>query len=95
MPGLITPDPNKSLQEFHLARTLASGEFRLAVQRYWRDPRYEETLGLLLSLLAAQGRTGEIADGLGWRSTGGRRPIGPIPPSWGGCGAVRCGSACI
>ncbi len=55
-----------TFQEFHLARTLASGEFRNALQRYWRNPRYEEILGLLLSMLAAQGRTSEAADGLGW-----------------------------
>src|SRR4051794_27827725 len=84
-----------TFQEFHLARTLMDGEFRLALQRYWQDPRYEEALGLLLSLLAAQNRTSATEDGSAGCSTGDRRSIELIRLRCGSGGAARSGSACI
>jgi hypothetical protein len=39
-----------TFQEFYLARMLQQGTLQTVLERYWKDARYEETLGLLLSL---------------------------------------------
>ena len=72
--GLILVDDHRgeleffhsTLQEYYLARSLSSGNLRVAFERYWSDPRYEETLGLLVSILFEDSRYQEIEDGLRW-----------------------------
>jgi hypothetical protein len=62
-----------TFQEFYLAYSLKSVELRSVLERCWSNVRYEETLGLLISLLAAEQRYSEIADGLMWLVKWGRQ----------------------
>ncbi len=62
-----------TFQEFYLACSLRSAGLRLVLERYWTDVRYEESLGLLISLLASERRYKEIADGLKWLVDRGRQ----------------------
>ncbi|MGI9181063.1 MAG: NACHT domain-containing protein [Longimicrobiaceae bacterium] len=55
-----------TFQEYFLARALADGGLQLALQRYWEDARYEETLGLLVSLLLERGEWEQVEHGIRW-----------------------------
>ena len=55
-----------TFQEYYLARHLAAGGARAALEKYWSDARYEETLGLLISNLAEDERFHEIEEGIRW-----------------------------
>jgi hypothetical protein len=55
-----------TFQEYYLAKALSKCGLQIALQEHWSDPRYEETLGLLVSILHREGRFGEIKAGLSW-----------------------------
>ena len=48
--------PHLTFQEFHLARALLERPFGDVLRDHWTDPRYEETLALLIALHAGEGR---------------------------------------
>ena len=52
--------PHLTFQEFHLARALLERPFGDVLRNHWADSRYEETLALLISLHAGEGRLGII-----------------------------------
>jgi hypothetical protein len=62
-----------TFQEFYLACSLKPARLRPVLERYWDNVRYEETLGLLISLLATEHRYSEIADSLDWLVDWGRQ----------------------
>lgn len=53
-----------TFQEYFLARALADGDLQPALERYWEDARYEETLGLLVSLLLERGDGEQVEQGI-------------------------------
>ena len=55
-----------TFQEYYLARSLAKGGLKAALEKHWSDPRYEETLALLVSILFQDKRFREIEQGLRW-----------------------------
>jgi ABC-type cobalamin/Fe3+-siderophores transport system ATPase subunit/ethanolamine utilization microcompartment shell protein EutL len=55
-----------TFQEYYLAQHLRTVGLRAALEQHWVDARYEETLGLLVSLLFEEKRYQEIQDGIQW-----------------------------
>jgi RecA/RadA recombinase len=55
-----------TFQEYYLAKALSKRSLQAALQKHWSEPRYEETLGLLISILFRGERFGEIEAGLRW-----------------------------
>src|SRR5262249_22497613 len=55
-----------TFQEFYLARALEPDGLRHALERHWKDARYEEVLALLASLLIEAGRVAEVDEAIGW-----------------------------
>ena len=55
-----------TFQEFYLAQALKPAGLKPALQQYWHDPRYEETLGLLISMLFEDGCLEEIEKSICW-----------------------------
>jgi hypothetical protein len=51
-----------TFQEYYLARSLARTELKPVLEQYWSDARYEETLGLLISLLFQEGQIHKIEE---------------------------------
>ena len=52
--------PHLTFQEFHLARALLERPFGDVLRSHWTDPRYEETLALLIALHVGAGRLAMI-----------------------------------
>jgi predicted NACHT family NTPase len=55
-----------TFQEFYLAQALRQGTFQKVLEHHWRHPRYEETLGLLVSLLWQGHQYADIDHGIRW-----------------------------
>jgi len=55
-----------TFQEFYLAQALMQHGLLQALQRHWGEARYEETLGLLISLLWQDGQYTDIDQGIRW-----------------------------
>lgn len=56
-----------TFQEYYLAQSLLAEGLKSALERHWDEPRYEETLSLLISLLAEQGQIQAIEESIrGW-----------------------------
>jgi hypothetical protein len=55
-----------TFQEFYLAQALRQHGLLQALQRHWGEARYEETLGLLISLLWQDGQYTDIDQGVRW-----------------------------
>ena len=62
-----------TFQEFYLARALQPSGLQPALERFWGEARYEETLGLLIALLSQDGQHGGIAQGIQWLVEWGER----------------------
>ena len=60
---------HKTFQEYYLARSLEADGFLVALQKYWRDDRYEETLSLLAALIIEGRRYDEVEHGVRWLLT--------------------------
>ena len=55
-----------TFQEFYLARALRQRTFQQVLEHYWDDARYEETLGLQISLLRQDSQHTDIDQGIRW-----------------------------
>jgi len=55
-----------TFQEYYLALSLAKGHLREILEKHWSDARYEETLALIISLLARKNEYQEIEEGVRW-----------------------------
>ena len=55
-----------TFQEYYLARSLQTEGLQATLEQHWDDPRYEETLSLLISLMAEAGEFEAIEQGLRW-----------------------------
>jgi hypothetical protein len=55
-----------TFQEYYLAQHLRAAELRVGLENHWSDARYEEALGLLVSLLVEEKRFHEVEDGIRW-----------------------------
>ncbi|HKV91296.1 MAG TPA: NACHT domain-containing protein [Candidatus Angelobacter sp.] len=55
-----------TFQEYYLARALVTANPRISLEKHWGDSRYEETLALMISLLAQQNRYRDIMEGIQW-----------------------------
>ena len=72
--GLLHVDPRRgtfrflhlTFQEFFLARSLEPAGMRKALERYWSDARYEETLALLASLLNESEQATDLDGAVCW-----------------------------
>jgi len=53
-------------QEYYLAKSLEPCRFNETLALHWTDPRWEETLGVLVSSLCQSGREKEVVEGLSW-----------------------------
>ncbi len=55
-----------TFHEYYLARFLAKESLKSVLQKHWNNPRYEETLGLLISILFREERFIDIEEGIQW-----------------------------
>jgi hypothetical protein len=55
-----------TFQEYYLAKSLSHESLKSVLQKYWADPRYEETLGLLTSIIFCEERFVEIEEAMRW-----------------------------
>jgi hypothetical protein len=55
-----------TFQEYYLALSLKNKILKTNLEKYWSDPRYQETLALLISLLVCENRHQEIEQGIRW-----------------------------
>lgn len=60
-----------TFQEYYLAQSLLAEGLKSALERHWDQPRYEETLSLLISLLAEQRELQTIEESIQWLLTWG------------------------
>lgn len=55
-----------TFQEFYFACALSQQGLQIALEKFWDDVRYEETLGLLISLLYQKNRLDDIDQAIRW-----------------------------